>query len=209
MRGGVCRVGKLARQKRALFFGNFPGRLNGARHALCAGGKHQLGPIGQHQGAALGAHGIGHHNLRPVAAHGARHAQAHAGVAAGGLHHGVARVQAAGALGLVQRRNGHAVFGAAAGVAALQLYQKARGQALALFQIMQAHKRGVAHKLRRAIVNVFHAPALRCVFRPFSGFEIYFSSYRLCAPRASFFCPNGRAARKKSRPLGGAACRGA
>ena len=96
---------------------------DGARHALRAGGEHNLRTIGGGELATLDAHGLGHGEDHLVAAGRGEHGEADAGVSARGLDDGAAGLELAGRLGRVEHVAGDAVLYGAAGVRGLVLAQ--------------------------------------------------------------------------------------
>ena len=128
---------------------------DGARHAVFAGGEHQLGAVGREQGAPLGAHGVGHGENDAVAAGDADGGEPDAGVAARRLDDDSARLQQAALLGIVQHGAGDAVLYAARGVKIFDLGQQVCLQAARCGEALQLHERRVADKLGNAGID-FH-----------------------------------------------------
>ena len=152
MRGGVGGVVKLAQDKGA---GDAVLQglrlLNGAFHAFCAGGEHQLRAIGPQQIATLLAHGLRHGENHFIPLGNAHPGQAHAGVAAGGLDEGGAGGQEAFFLCIGNHGQGHAVFHAAAGIKGFQLYKDI---GLLSFHRMQFKQRRMADQVCK--IRIYH-----------------------------------------------------
>ena len=98
------------------------------RHALDGGREVDLGAEAREEPLALDAHVLRHGEDQPVALHRRDHRQPDAGVAAGRLHDGGARLEHAAALGVLDHRHGDPVLHAAAGVARLDLGEHARAR---------------------------------------------------------------------------------
>ena len=93
----VGRVGELLGPDGVLGVGHdLLGLLDGAAHALGAGGQDDLGAVRAQHDPALGGHGLRHGQDDLVAAGGADHGQGDAGVAAGGFDDGAAGLERTG-----------------------------------------------------------------------------------------------------------------
>ena len=107
-----------------------------------------------HQPAALDAEGLGHGDDERVALLCAHHGEADAGVAAGGLDHGLAGLELAGALGIFDHTKGEAVFDGAERVEGLDLdveIDVGRGE------LVDANDGGVADGFKDVGVSVSHS----------------------------------------------------
>src|SRR5690606_1482407 len=93
--GGVGGVFELPGEEPAVLRGQFLGLAHHAGAALGGGGEDHLRAVGTHQLAAFYRECLGHHRDELVAARRAHHRQRHAGVAGGGLDHGVAGLEQA------------------------------------------------------------------------------------------------------------------
>lgn len=148
---GVGRVAALTGEegaRRALE--DAPGLLVGAGHRERTGGQDDLGPEGAQQGAALVGDVVGHADDDPVAEGRADPGQGDAGVPAGRLEDGPARLQASVGLGGADDRERCTVLDARRRVEELELAEHRRvGE-----QLGQAHEGGTAHELGRAVVHV-------------------------------------------------------
>ncbi len=92
-----------------------------ALHAVGAGGEHDFRAEGAQQNAALGAHGLGHGEDKPVAFDGGDEGEGDAGIAAGGFNKdGFARGDFASPLGVFDHGIADAVFHAGEGILAFE-----------------------------------------------------------------------------------------
>ena len=153
--GGVFKLpgDEAAGQLRSQLLG--PG--DGARHAVFAGGEHQLGAVGREQGAPLGAHGVGHGENDAVAAGDADGGEPDAGVAARRLDDDAAGGQATVGLGRFDHVQGDAVLRGARGVEALELQEEVGGQLRQLTVADGLEQRGVPDELAQGTVGVHGA----------------------------------------------------
>ena len=92
---------ELAGEEPAVGLGQFHGLAVHAEALLGARRQHHLGAQHAHQLAALDREAVGHGDDQRIALLGADHGEADAGVAAGRLDHGLAGLQRAAALGLL------------------------------------------------------------------------------------------------------------
>ena len=161
MGGGVGRVVELA---------GHPGRGQGAQqllrlgdgalHALGAGGQLQPGAQCGEQVAPLQAHGLGHGEDDLIALDGGDIAQAHAGVAAGGLHDNGARLEQTLGLRVLNHVLGGPVLGGGKGIEALQLGQQGGGQVVGGFVPLQAEQGGVADEVHKGVGDLHFISSL-------------------------------------------------
>ncbi len=130
---------------------------DGALHALCPFGKHQLRAIGLHQLAALHAHGFRHDNDDAIAP-GSRHGgKTDAGVAGGRLDDDGTGLQLAAGLRIVDHGLCNAVFHTARGIEVFQLAQNPGLQSFFLLNVAQFQQRGLSDQLIGGSINIAHS----------------------------------------------------
>ena len=124
-----------------------------ALHALGAGSQDEFRSEGAQQNAALGAHGLRHHDDQLVAFHRRDEGQPDAGVAAGGLdQHGLAGMDLAGFFGFVIMLTPMRSLTLAQGLKLSSLATMSGADALG--HSVEAHQRGVADEFGYVIGNL-------------------------------------------------------
>ena len=154
---GVGRVVELIGDPRA---GDGVGQLlclfDGGEHAAGAGGQHQLCAVGGHELLAFDAHGVGHDDDAAVAPLGADRRKADAGVAGGGLNNRGAGADDTALLGVIEHGLGHPIFGRAAGVSGLQLYEQTAAEIVGCLHAAQPQQGRAADERLGRGKNVGH-----------------------------------------------------
>ena len=153
----IVRVGlvlELAGQEPAVRLGELDGLHHHAEAALRLRGEHHLGAEEAHQPAPLDAELLGHGHDQRIALGGAHHGEPDAGVAAGGLDHGLAGLQFARLLRRLDDAERQAVLHRAQRIEGLDLDVEvdARGR-----QPVDLHDRRVADRLQDALIFACHA----------------------------------------------------
>ena len=161
MGGGIGGVDKLSGNEAA---GDLRRKLlrpgNGAFHALCSLGQHQLRAVCLHQQPPFHAHGLRHDDDDPVAP-GCRHrGQTNACIPGGGLNHHRAGAQQPPGFGIVKHSPGGTVLGAARRVEAFQLGQNPGLQALLPLQTGQLQQGSPPDQLIHRCIDMAHTGLL-------------------------------------------------
>ena len=157
MRGRIRRIDKLAGDE-AVFdlFCQLICLGDRAGHALCAVGEHQLSAVGLEHITALNAHCLGHGQDDAVAFGCRDSRKADAGVAAGRLDDGRARLERATFLGLCDHCIGDAVLDRTCRIKILKFGQDARIRAGFCCKFVCRVQRGVADQLGKAVLDICH-----------------------------------------------------
>ena len=164
--GGVGRIHELTGDEGVRdLLGQFIGFGDGALHALCAFGEHQLGTVGLHQLAALDAHGLGHDNDDPVAPCGGDRGQSDAGVAGGGLDNDGALLEKAFGLSVVDHGFGDAVLDRTGRVKVFQFCKDRGLEALALFNVGELQQRRFPDQLVGGCIDMGHDDFLLMIYK--------------------------------------------
>ena len=159
---GVGFVLELAGEEPAVRLGEFDGFGDHAGAAAGGWGDDDFRAEEAHQPAALDAEGLGHGDDERVALLCAHHGEADAGVAAGGLDHGLAGLELAAALGIFDDSEGETVFDGAERVEGFDLDVEIDvGRA----ELVDANDGSVADGFKDVGVTVSHSLLLRGVQR--------------------------------------------
>jgi len=119
---GVGGVLELAAQEPAVLLGQFHGLLQHARAFLGRGRKHHLGAQETQQLAPLDAEAFRHGDDQRITLLRAHHGEADAGVATGGFDDGLAGLERAGFLRVLDDGAGHAVLDRTHGIEGFHLH---------------------------------------------------------------------------------------
>src|SRR6202158_5692473 len=145
MREGIIGIGKLIQNQPLARIAHALGRVARKLHAALFGREHELGAESRHRLPPFDTQMLGHHEHHAIAAHRCHHRERDAGIAAGGLDQGVARLDEAAALGAEHHRERRAVLYRAGRVVALQFGEKDIGGLPR--NALQAHEGRVANEV--------------------------------------------------------------